>query len=216
MDKGAPPNLARLNAIPPANSSANGCHSFSLHAALFRRRHRCAPLPCSVLPVRVGDLSCSRPRTRPRGVAAFDMRSWRRLIRGNCSAGALVTDPGVCDPDSAPILAAAFMRGLPGDLGTCERSFFLGKDAALPSPRRKRLKLLDWIISLSIAACLIALGVFSQSKMGTVRKKDQRPHQVPWGMIMIGCVFGLFLIVVHLMNLIGVETGPENSMFGRF
>ena len=108
------------------------------------------------------------------------------------------------------------MRGLPGDLGTCERSFFLGKDAALPSPRRKRHKLLDWIISLSIAACLIALGVFSQAKMGTVRKKDQRPHQVPWGMIMIGCVFGLFLIVVHLMNLVGVETGPENSMFGRF
>ena len=108
------------------------------------------------------------------------------------------------------------MRSLPGNLGTCERSFFLGKDTALSSPRRKRFKLLDWIISLSIAACLIALGIFSQSKMGTVREKDQRPHQVPWGMIMIGCVFGLFLIVVHLMNLVGVETGPENSMFGRF
>lgn len=52
--------------------------------------------------------------------------------------------------------------------------------------------------------------------MGTVRKKDQRPHQVPWGLVMIGCVFGIFLVVVHLMNLIGVDTGPENSMFGRF
>ena len=27
---------------------------------------------------------------------------------------------------------------------------------------------------------------------------------------------GLFLIVVHVMNLLGVSTGPENSIFGRF
>ena len=108
------------------------------------------------------------------------------------------------------------MRGLPGDLGACKRSLFLGKDPAPSTREGKPGTLLDWIISLSIAACLIALGVFSQAKMGTVRKKDQRPHQVPWGMVMIGCVFGLFLIVVHLMNLVGVETGPENSIFGRF
>ena len=75
---------------------------------------------------------------------------------------------------------------------------------------------LDWIISLTIAAGLIALGVFAHSKIGTVRKKDQRPHQVPWGLVMIGCVFGLFLVVVHLLNLVGVETGPENSIFGTF
>ena len=76
--------------------------------------------------------------------------------------------------------------------------------------------MLDWIISLSLAAGFVALGIFAQSKMGTVRKKDQRPHQVPWGLVMIGCVFAIFLIVVHLMNLLGVETGPENSIFGRF
>ena len=75
---------------------------------------------------------------------------------------------------------------------------------------------LDWIISTGLAVALIGLGIFAHSKLGTVRKKDQRPHQVPWGLVMIGCVFGLFLIVVHAMNLIGVETGPENSMFGRF
>ncbi|MEL7040686.1 MAG: hypothetical protein AAGL90_04135 [Pseudomonadota bacterium] len=74
----------------------------------------------------------------------------------------------------------------------------------------------DWIISVSLAIALIGLGLFAQSKLGTVRKKDQRPHQVPWGLIMIGCVFGLFLIIVHLMNLAGIETGPENSPFGRF
>ncbi|MEL6860746.1 MAG: hypothetical protein AAGL11_02825 [Pseudomonadota bacterium] len=76
--------------------------------------------------------------------------------------------------------------------------------------------MLDWIISSALALGFIALGVFAHSKLGTVRKKDQRPHQVPWGLIMIGCVFALFMIVVHVLNLIGVETGPENSMFGRF
>lgn len=76
--------------------------------------------------------------------------------------------------------------------------------------------MLDWIISLSLAAGLIALGIFAHSKQGTFRKKDQRPHQLPWGLIMVGCVFGLFLIVVHLLNIAGVETGPEHGIFGGF
>lgn len=76
--------------------------------------------------------------------------------------------------------------------------------------------MLDWIISLSAAACFIALGIHAHGKIGTIRKKDQRPHQVPWGLVMVGCVFGIFLVVVHLLNIVGVETGPENSIFGRF
>lgn len=74
----------------------------------------------------------------------------------------------------------------------------------------------DWIISLTIAAIFAALGVYAHSKLGTIRKKDQRPHQLPWGLIMVGCVFAIFLVVVHLMNIVGVETGPENSLLGRF
>jgi hypothetical protein len=76
--------------------------------------------------------------------------------------------------------------------------------------------MLNWVIILSITAGLIALGLFAHSKLGTVRKKDQRPHQVPWGLVMVGCVFGLFLVVVHVLNIIGVETGPENSILGGF
>ena len=72
----------------------------------------------------------------------------------------------------------------------------------------------DWLISLASAAGLLALAYLAQSKIGTVRKKDQRPHQVPWGFILIACVFGLFMIVVHVLNLIGVETGPEHGLFG--
>ena len=76
--------------------------------------------------------------------------------------------------------------------------------------------MLNWIISAGLALALIGLGIFAHSKLGTVRKKDQRPHQVPWGLVMVGCVFGLFLILVHVLNLLGVATGQEHSMFGRF
>lgn len=76
--------------------------------------------------------------------------------------------------------------------------------------------MLDWIISLSIAAAFAGLGVLANSKIGTVRKKDQRPHLLPWGLIMVGSVFVIFLVVVHLLNIVGVETGPEHSLLGRF
>jgi len=74
---------------------------------------------------------------------------------------------------------------------------------------------LDWIISLGVAALFAGLGVLANSKLGTVRK-DERPHQVPWGLVLIGCVFGFLLVVVHLFNVIGIETGPEHGPFGRF
>ena len=74
----------------------------------------------------------------------------------------------------------------------------------------------QWIVSLVIMAAFAALGVYAHSKLGTVRKKDQRPHQLPWGLIMVACVFALFLGVVHIMNLLGVETGPGKGPFGRF
>ena len=75
--------------------------------------------------------------------------------------------------------------------------------------------MLDWIISLTVAALFIGLGFFANTKFGTVRD-DGRPHQVPWGLVMVLSVFGVFLVVVHLLNLIGLETGPEHGPFGRF
>ena len=76
--------------------------------------------------------------------------------------------------------------------------------------------MLDWLISLTLACCFVALGFIAQSKIGTFRQSDQRPHKWPWGLILVGCVFAVFLILVHIMNLIGVETGPENNPFMRF
>ncbi|GAB5458679.1 MAG: hypothetical protein Hens3KO_17090 [Henriciella sp.] len=75
--------------------------------------------------------------------------------------------------------------------------------------------MLHWIITISIGILLTGLGFFAHRKTETVRK-DERPHQVPWGLIMIGCVFGVFLVIVHMLNIFGLETGPEHSPFGRF
>lgn len=75
--------------------------------------------------------------------------------------------------------------------------------------------MLHWIIIAVASVSLAALGVHAHRKLGTVRK-DERPHQVPWGLVMVGCVFGLFLVIVHLLNLAGLETGPEHGPFGRF
>lgn len=74
--------------------------------------------------------------------------------------------------------------------------------------------MLDWIISLITAVVFLALGFHAHSKLGTIRK-DQRPHQVPWGLVMVGCVFGILLVVVHLFNIVGIETGPEHGLMGR-
>jgi len=45
---------------------------------------------------------------------------------------------------------------------------------------------------------------------------DLKPPRVPWRFVMILSMFVLVLAAVHLANLFGVETGPENSPFGRF
>lgn len=75
--------------------------------------------------------------------------------------------------------------------------------------------MIDWIVSLTLLVATAICGYFAHRKIGTVRA-DGRAHQVPWHLVLIGSGFVAFLIFVHLMNLIGVETGPENSLFGRF
>jgi len=73
----------------------------------------------------------------------------------------------------------------------------------------------DWIISITCAVLFSGLGFHAHSKLGTVRK-DERPHLLPWGLIMVGCVFGIVLVIVHIFNIVGIETGPEHGPLGRF
>lgn len=73
----------------------------------------------------------------------------------------------------------------------------------------------SWIITLAIMTGLLGMIAFANRKMGSVRP-DGRPNQVPWGFIMVLCAMGLFISLVHLINLAGFETGPEHGLLGRF
>ncbi|WP_300380100.1 hypothetical protein [Henriciella sp.] len=72
-----------------------------------------------------------------------------------------------------------------------------------------------WIITITVIVIGVAGIVMANFRMGKIRK-DGRPNQVPWGMVMVFCVLAIFMAVVHGINLAGFETGPEHSLLGRF
>lgn len=74
---------------------------------------------------------------------------------------------------------------------------------------------LDLILSLIALAGFIGFGVLANWK-ASQPWDDLRPRRLPWRFFIIVAGFGAFLMVVHLVNLAGVETGPENSPFGNF
>ena len=74
--------------------------------------------------------------------------------------------------------------------------------------------MIAWIIPGFAMLGFGLLAFISSRKIGTVRK-DGRPHQVPWGIVMVFCVLGIFVALVHMINLAGFETGPEHGLLGR-
>ena len=75
--------------------------------------------------------------------------------------------------------------------------------------------MLDWIITIGALAMCVGLAIFSSWK-ASQPWDDLRPRIVPWRMVMLVTAFAGILALVHLINLAGLETGPEHSMFGRF
>lgn len=73
----------------------------------------------------------------------------------------------------------------------------------------------EWIIPIIAVSFFTGVIVRANQRMGKIRK-DGRPNRVPWGLVMVFCVLGIFMTLVHLMNLAGLETGPEHSLMGRF
>ncbi|MEM5518498.1 hypothetical protein WNY37_16190 [Henriciella sp. AS95] len=73
-----------------------------------------------------------------------------------------------------------------------------------------------WIIPVLAIIIFGSLIALANTKLGGRVRKDGRPHQAPWGFIMVFCVLGIFMAVVHLFNVVGLETGPEHSLMGRF
>ena len=75
--------------------------------------------------------------------------------------------------------------------------------------------MLDWILTISGLIGFVVLGLVANWRAG-LPWNDAKPRILPWRLILILCGFCFFVLVVHLVNLFGIETGPENSMFGRF
>ncbi|MBL4871226.1 MAG: hypothetical protein JKX72_09755 [Robiginitomaculum sp.] len=58
---------------------------------------------------------------------------------------------------------------------------------------------------LALAAC-VSLGLFSYNRH-TREHNELAPRMVPWIMIAMGSLATSFMLVVHLVNLLGFETG---------
>ena len=43
---------------------------------------------------------------------------------------------------------------------------------------------------------------------------DLKPRRIPWMPVMLFCVFGVIIALVHIANLSGMETGQGKGMFG--
>lgn len=64
----------------------------------------------------------------------------------------------------------------------------------------------DLTYSLIALACVVTLGFVSFQRHFAKHEK-LKPRMVPWMIIALGCISTGFMIVVHLVNLMGFETG---------
>ena len=64
----------------------------------------------------------------------------------------------------------------------------------------------DFIITLSCLALCVLLGIFSFKKH-FARHEEFKPRMVPWIIISLGSIATAFMLFVHLVNILGIETG---------
>ena len=75
--------------------------------------------------------------------------------------------------------------------------------AARP-PKGERM---DWRVTLALLAGFAALGVFCGWRDSRPADLVKGPRMFPYRMVMLLSVVGVVLMLVHLVNLGGVETG---------
>lgn len=75
--------------------------------------------------------------------------------------------------------------------------------------------MLDLTLTMIGLIGMLALGIVANWRAG-LPWNDLKPRIVPWRFVIILATFGFVVLLVHLVNLAGLETGPENSPFSRF
>ena len=73
---------------------------------------------------------------------------------------------------------------------------------------------MDWIITLSAIAILLALTVYAGWKSGRPPKDSLKPQWISWPFVTVLAGALLAFAVIHAMNLMGVQTGQRT--LGRY
>tara|TARA_X000000950_G_scaffold243510_2_gene298867 strand:+ start:212187 stop:212420 length:234 start_codon:yes stop_codon:yes gene_type:complete len=72
----------------------------------------------------------------------------------------------------------------------------------------------EFILTLIGFLAGIAFCVFASHRAGKPYD-DMKPKRLPWHLIMVLAAFFAVIMLVHMINIFGYETGPENSLLGR-
>ena len=68
---------------------------------------------------------------------------------------------------------------------------------------------MDLPLTISAAVALLALALVCGWLGARPINVLKGPRMIPWRPLMMVCVVGLMLMVVHLFNLLGVQTGNQ-------
>ena len=66
---------------------------------------------------------------------------------------------------------------------------------------------MDFNVTLGLLAAFVAAGVFCGWRGSLPSQPAKGVRMMPWRPLMVGCAVGALVMLVHLANLMGFETG---------
>lgn len=72
----------------------------------------------------------------------------------------------------------------------------------------------NWVVTLTGLACCVLFLVYAGYKSGQPYN-EERPHRLPWKLLVILSGFAAAMFIVHIINLFGYETGVDKGLLGR-
>lgn len=67
---------------------------------------------------------------------------------------------------------------------------------------------MDLTVTIIVLVALLALAVFCGWRGARPPNVIKGPRLMPWRPLMMACAVAIMLLLVHLANLLGVQTGP--------